>query len=79
MACGKPVLAYRKGGLTETVVAGETGEFFDEQTIESMEGALTQLLINEKEYDAEAIAEHAQKFSTENFKKTMKALVESVK
>jgi len=79
MACGKPVLAYRKGGLTETVVEGETGEFFDEQTIESMEGALTQLLINEKEYCTRAISEHAEKFSTKNFKKTMKSLVESAR
>ena len=40
MACGKPVLAYGKGGALETVIPGVTGEFFYEPTIESMEDGL---------------------------------------
>jgi glycosyltransferase involved in cell wall biosynthesis len=76
MACGKPVLALRKGGLVETMIEGVTGQFFDEQTVESMEGGLTQLLINEKDYDAETIAKHAQQFSEKNFQKAMKAVIE---
>ena len=36
MACGTPVIAYRKGGATETVVEGETGLFFDSQTPEAL-------------------------------------------
>lgn len=31
-ACGRPVIAFRGGGITETVVAGRTGEFFSPQT-----------------------------------------------
>ncbi|MEK9167009.1 MAG: glycosyltransferase [Patescibacteria group bacterium] len=77
MACGKPVLAYRKGGLTETVIEGETGEFFNEQTVESMEAALTQLLINEKTYNPKEIAKHAKKYSRENFEKSIKKIIES--
>lgn len=69
MAAGKPVLAYGKGGVTETVVSGKTGEFFFEQTVESMEDGLARLLYNERYYRAETIARHAAKFSTENFKK----------
>lgn len=76
MACGKPVLAYRKGGLTETVVEGVTGQFFDEQTTESMEDGLTQLLINEKNYSAKEIATHAKLFSHSAFKKAMKSVIE---
>lgn len=76
MACGKPVLAYRKGGLTETMVEGLTGEFFNEQNVESMEAALTQLLINESRTSAEKIAAHAQKFSEDAFKKKMKKRIE---
>ena len=30
MSFGKPVIALRRGGATETVIEGETGEFFDE-------------------------------------------------
>lgn len=36
MASGRPVIAYRGGGAIETVVAGETGIFFDEQTSKSL-------------------------------------------
>jgi glycosyltransferase involved in cell wall biosynthesis len=79
MACGKPVLAFRKGGLTETVIEGETGQFFDEQTPESMEEGLTQLLINEKNYSAARIRERAEEFSEEAFKKAMKSVVERAK
>ena len=76
MACGKPVLALRGGGLTETMIEGVTGQFFEEPTVESMEAGLTQLLINEKEYDAEKIAKHAQKFSEKTFKKAMKSVID---
>lgn len=76
MACGKPVLAFRRGGLTETVLEGVSGEFFNEQSIESMESALTQMLINEKNYKAKAIAKHAANFSRENFENSMKKVIE---
>lgn len=78
MACGKPVLGYRKGGLTETLIEGKTGQFFEEATVESMEAGLTQLLINETEYSAEEIAKHASQFSEKAFKKAVKSAAERV-
>ncbi len=75
MACGKPVLAFRKGGLTETMIEGETGEFFNEQTLESMEDGLTQMLINEKTYSARGIAKHAEQYSTNAFEKAIKSVI----
>jgi glycosyltransferase involved in cell wall biosynthesis len=39
-AAGRPVIAFGRGGTRETVVAGETGEFFDEQTTESLAAVL---------------------------------------
>jgi glycosyltransferase involved in cell wall biosynthesis len=36
MAAGRPVVAYGAGGVLETVIEGETGVFFDEQTPESL-------------------------------------------
>jgi len=35
-ACGKPVIAYAKGGVLETVIKGKTGEFFYENDSESL-------------------------------------------
>lgn len=75
MACGKPILAYRKGGLTESMVEGVTGEFFDQPNLESMEDGLTQLLINEKEYSAKTIAKHAEQFSLKAFEKAIKSVI----
>lgn len=40
MACGKPVIAYRVGGVLESVVEGKTGEFFDQQTSDSLSKVL---------------------------------------
>lgn len=36
MACGTPVLAYGRGGVTETVVAEKTGLFFPSQTSDAL-------------------------------------------
>lgn len=36
MACGTPVIAYRSGGVTETVLEGKTGMFFNELSVSSL-------------------------------------------
>jgi glycosyltransferase involved in cell wall biosynthesis len=43
MAAGKPVVAFRAGGVAETVVDGETGLFFDQPTAESLAAAIDRL------------------------------------
>ena len=40
-ASGRPVIAYAAGGALDTVVAGETGLFFTEQTVEALCDAVT--------------------------------------
>lgn len=40
MAAGRPVIAYRAGGATETVVEGGTGLFFDAQTPQHLVDAI---------------------------------------
>ena len=78
MACGKPVLAFAKGGALETVVSGKTGEFFFEPTVEAMEDGLARLLYNEKFYKPKQIREHAKMFSTERFIQNIKKAVHKV-
>lgn len=75
MACGKPVLALKKGGLTETVIEGKTGEFFAEPNVESMIRGFKTLMDNEKSYKPRAIRLHANKFSKEVFLEKMKKIV----
>lgn len=69
LAAGKPVLAYRAGGAVEFIKPGVNGEFFEEQTLASMEDALGKLILHEKKYDRKAMRELAEGFSEEVFEK----------
>lgn len=42
MACGTPVIAFGKGGIRETVVSGETGVFYNEQSVPSLIDAVNE-------------------------------------
>lgn len=78
MACGKPVLAYGKGGALESIVAGKTGEFFYEPTVESMEDGLARLMYNERFYKPHTIRKHALEFSGDVFEEKIKAVVKKM-
>lgn len=74
-ACGTPVIAFGKGGATETVVENKTGVFFAEQTAESCAAAIYafEKLEAAKTFDSKKIAAHAKTFSRERFIKEFKA------
>lgn len=74
MASGRPVIAYKKGGATETVLDGVTGELFEEQSWEELADHL--IRFDDAKYDPLAIRTHAEQFSRDRFKNEMKALVE---
>lgn len=76
MAAGKPVLAYGKGGATETVIDGKTGAFFKEQTVESLVTAIK--LFDPAKYRAEDCRARAREFDKEIFKEKIGSFVESV-
>jgi glycosyltransferase involved in cell wall biosynthesis len=74
-ACGTPVIAYGKGGVLETVIPGETGQFFDQQT----DQALVETIINferSQPFDPHTIRKNAERFSKNRFKREMQAFVE---
>jgi glycosyltransferase involved in cell wall biosynthesis len=76
MASGRPVIAYGVGGALESVVPGVTGEFFKEQTVESLSEVLKNF--DSKKYDPQKIREHALKFDKVIFKKKISELVDRV-
>ena len=78
MACGKPVLAYGKGGALETIVPGVTGELFYEPTVASMEDALGRMIVNEPNYDPQKIRKHAEKFSQEQFVERWREILKKI-
>ncbi len=67
-ACGRPVIAYGKGGALETIVNGSTGLFFFNQDVESLKEAVLNFENNINSFDKESIRKHAEKFSTLRFK-----------
>lgn len=72
-ACGRPIIAFGKGGALETVVNEKTGVFFEEQSVESLVKAIEKFekLDKENTFNPKKIREHAEKFSAENFRKNL--------
>lgn len=64
-ACGRPVIAYGKGGALETQVDGATGLFFEHQTCQSLSDVLERF--EGISFDSPQIRSHAERFSKERF------------
>lgn len=76
MGSGTPVIAYKSGGVKETVIEGKTGLFFEELSKESLKSAV--LKFEKMKFDPEICHRQAEKFSEDRFKKDMRAFVEKV-
>jgi glycosyltransferase involved in cell wall biosynthesis len=75
-ACGTPVIAYGRGGLAETVVDGETGLLFQEQTTRSLIEAVSAFDQRKPRFDPVLIRRNAERFSRERFRREFSAFVE---
>ena len=74
LACACPVLAYRKGGATETVVEGTTGIFFNELTAESLRQTVDKA--SGMLFNVAFMREMALRFSPSRFQKEIEAIVQ---
>ena len=77
-ACGRPVIAYGKGGALETIVNGKTGVFFEKQETESVVSAIEHFEELEKSnaFKKDEILRHAASFSRERFIRDFKAAID---
>lgn len=87
IASGTPVVAYRGGGALETMVEGQTGEFFDQPTSSSLQEAMKKLEsqyqiasgdrygTQQKKYSKEVMFEQAKKFSRAEFEKKIRQAI----
>lgn len=73
MASGRPVIAYKAGGATETVIDGVTGIFFADQTPKSLVEALHKF--QKMKWKPQVIREHALKFDISIFRRQIKNFV----
>ena len=76
MACGRPVIAYAGGGALHTVVAGVTGEFFAEQTVDALVEAVASF--DPAAYDGAAIRAHAEDWDASRFRERITAAVQAL-
>jgi glycosyltransferase involved in cell wall biosynthesis len=73
MASGRPVIAFRKGGATETVVENKSGLFFDLQTPAALIACLRSF--KEEDFKASELRQYAQQFSVDRFKEKISLAV----
>jgi glycosyltransferase involved in cell wall biosynthesis len=74
-AAGRPTIAFRAGGALETVIEGETGQFFDEPTPESLAAVLRSF--DESRFDPQRLRAHAEQFAPDRFIARLREIVET--
>jgi len=74
MAAGRPVIAYGRGGVLDTVVPGRTGDFFEQQTTDSVAEAL--MRFDPGQYNARDIRGHVEQFDSGRFRARIRAFVD---
>lgn len=70
MSTGAPVIAYNRGGATETVINGTTGVLFAEQNVDCLCQCLQSFEQHHADFDPATISQHASRFSIEQFETT---------
>jgi glycosyltransferase involved in cell wall biosynthesis len=68
-AAGTPVIAYARGGGSESVVEGVTGLLFQEQTVDSLGAAIEKAEVTQ--FDPAVLRENAMRFSVGVFRSTL--------
>lgn len=75
-AAGCPVIAYKTGGALETVVEGETGLFFPEQSALSLIEAVQRFEESAHGFRPDSMSQNAQRFSKTRFQRSFREFLE---
>jgi len=75
-ACGKPVIALNRGGITETVINGKTGIFFPHATPSSLNHAINRFFCCH--FSPDICRQNSLHFSRSNFMLNLKKQVSSL-
>lgn len=71
LACGRPVVAFARGGACETVTPGATGVLVDEATPEAFANGLR--AVSAQPWDPARLRADAERFSVDRFETAMRA------
>ncbi|MGE5400341.1 MAG: glycosyltransferase family 4 protein [Ignavibacteriales bacterium] len=75
-ACGTPVLAFGKGGVTETVENNVTGLFYDEQNTAALIKTVEEFEKIKDKFDPVLIRKNAERFHPEYFRQSFRGFVD---
>jgi len=75
-AAGAPVIAYGRGGVTETVIPNKTGILFSHQTVDSLMKAVLAYDSDPKQFRVEDMRYNAERFSPGQFHQNLTTVVE---
>ena len=80
-ACGTPVIAFKKGAATETILGEDygdkqTGIFFESQDVNSLIAAVERFESSKTRINPISCRENALRFSPEKFKDNFKKFIE---
>lgn len=74
MACGSPVIAYNKGGVSETVEDGVSGVLYDNCSVDGMIEGIRRF--KSTDFDSQKVRKIAEKYSEENFIQKFKKVIQ---
>jgi glycosyltransferase involved in cell wall biosynthesis len=72
-ASGRPVIAFRSGGALDTVVEGETGMLFTEQSVTALRGAV--LECERVPWQKEKLRAHAEGYAPDIFARRLRKII----
>ncbi len=75
MASGTPVIAFKSGGVRETVVDRKTGLFYHDNTIAALNDTIVEF--EKLSFDPEICIKYAKKYSKENFINKITKIIQS--
>jgi glycosyltransferase involved in cell wall biosynthesis len=75
LSSGTPVVAYSRGGITESVEDGRTGVLFGEQTTSALNDAVERL--ERSPFDSVDLVKAARRFAAPRFRAELRTFVES--
>ena len=75
LSCGTPVIAFSKGGASETIVDEENGILYNEQTIESIIDAVKRFELRKEKFAPNLISNSAKKFDRKIFEDKIREFV----
>ena len=75
-ASGTPVIAYKNGGVKETIIDGKTGLLYEDYTVDGLLNAIREF--EKRSWSSQVCRRQAEKFSREEFERKLLEIVDRI-